>query len=489
MSWARNASLDQSFESWRAELRSAAGPLRDHLADAVADSVATGALSVGMRLPAERQIAESLGISRGTVVAALDQLAERGILERRVGSGTYVRSSPVTAARLATPSDQALVDSWMSHDSAIDLSVSSPIDPPTDLFAGVGLGSDDLLGTPGQHGYAVYGEPEMRQVAADRLSRCGLASHAEDVVITSGAQQALQVAVRSLVKPGSRVFVESPTYPGLLAILRQAGAVAVTLRTDAEGVQPADLARAVEEHGPGMLATCSIVSNPGASVLSPQRRAALLDVITRHDIVVLEDLTVAELLLDEVPVAAPLTADPRVRGVTVGSASKLLWGGLRVGWLRTSETWLYRMGQAKALEDFGTSPITQRMAAALLRRLDEQPGWLDARKAELRARRDLLVQLLHEHLPSWGVRSPVGGLSLWVHLPSVDTGHFANVADRHRVHVMPGQRCGVGDAYNDHLRLCFDRDPQQLTEAVMRLVQAQQEVSHVPRRLPVAVGP
>ena len=106
-----------------------------------------------------------------------------------------------------------------------------------------------------------------------------------------------------------------------------------------------------------MLATCSLVSNPEASVLSPRRREALLEIITRNDVVVLEDLTLAETLLDDIPVGAPLTADPRVRGIAVGSASKLLWGGLRVGWLRTAETWLRRIAQAKALEDDDISGI------------------------------------------------------------------------------------------------------------------------------------
>jgi DNA-binding transcriptional MocR family regulator len=309
------------------------------------------------------------------------------------------------------------------------------------------------------------------------------------VVVTCGAQQALQLAVRSLVKPGDRVFVDSPTYPGLLAILRQVGAVPVALRCDAEGVLPGDLTRAIDEYGACMLATCSIVSNPEASVLSPQRREALLEIITRHDVVVLEDLTLAETVLDDVPAGAPLTADPRVRGITVGSASKLLWGGLRVGWLRTSETWLRRLAQAKALEDFGTSPITQRITASLMRRLDEQPEWLGHRRAELRSRRDLMVDLLHEHLPTWGVRAPVGGLSLWVRVPSVDTTHFAGVADRYGVHVMPGERCGTGDGYTDHLRICFDRDPEVLREAVTRLARAQHDLARMPVRMPVTVGP
>jgi DNA-binding transcriptional MocR family regulator len=178
-----------------------------------------------------------------------------------------------------------------------------------------------------------------------------------------------------------------------------------------------------------------------------------------------------------------------VRGVTIGSASKVIWGGLRVGWLRTQETWLRRMAQAKALEDFGTSPVTQRLTADLMDELVRRPEWWQARQAELRARRDLLIELIHEHLPSWGVRAPVGGLSLWVRVPGTDGAELAETADRYGVHVMPGDRCGLDGAFADHLRLCFDRDPQMLQEAVTRLTQAYAEVSQRPARQPEMVGP
>jgi DNA-binding transcriptional MocR family regulator len=493
MSWATESQLDQSLLSrWRADLREADGPLRDRLAQGVFTAVCHGEVRVGSRLPAERRLADALGVSRGTVVAAFDQLVERGIVERRPGSGSYVRSAPVTAASLSSPDDRLLVEFWMNHQTPVDLAISSPIDPPESL---VSLPAEaGGLATAGEHGYSALGLGRMRRVAAERLCLQGVPTTPDDVMITCGAQQALQLAVRALVRSGDRVFVDSPTYPGLLAILRQAGARPIALRSDASGVLPGELARAVAEHGPAILATSTIVSNPDAAVLTEDRRAALLEVITAHDVVVIEDLTLADTILgdaerDEIAPATPLTADERVRGVTIGSASKVIWGGLRVGWLRTQETWLRRMAQAKALEDFGTSPVTQRLTADLMDELVRRPEWWQARQAELRARRDLLVDLIHEHLPSWGVRTPVGGLSLWVRVPGVDGAELAETADRYGVHVMPGDRCGLDGAYADHLRLCFDRDPQMLHEAVGRLTQAYAEVAQRPARQPAMVGP
>ena len=264
MSWAASPTLDQSpiVVSLRRDLRLATGPLRDHLASSLLAAVGTGDIPLGSRLPAERRLADALGVSRGTVVAALDQLEARGVVERRPGSGSYVRSAPITASGAPTQSDAELVELWMNHETPIDLAVSSPVHPPTDLLTPDVMATASLLTSTSGHGYSAYGEPAMRSAAAARLTRQGLASVAGDVIITCGAQQALQLAIRALVKPGDRVFVDHPTYPGLLALLRQVGAVPVPIRADANGMQPRDLVRAVVQHGPSMLATASSVPIP-----------------------------------------------------------------------------------------------------------------------------------------------------------------------------------------------------------------------------------
>lgn len=501
MSWATSAELDQSpvVVTLRRDLRQASGPLRDHLASSLLAAVGSGDIALGTRLPAERRLADALGVSRGTVVAALDQLVDRGVVERRPGSGSYVRAAPVTVAGPSSPGDEHLVDFWMNHKTAIDLAVSSPAEPPRDLLRASPVADDELFGSSVGHGYSAYGEPRMREAAAERLTRQGLPTTVDDVVVTCGAQQGLQLAVRSLVRPGDRVFVDSPTYPGLLAILRQTGAVPIPVRCDEAGLVPTDLARAVDEYGPALISTCSIGSNPTGAVLTPRRRRELLEVIVAGDLVVLEDLTLADTVfdssmldeagVDDSKVAAPLMADERVRGVAVGSASKLFWGGLRVGWVRTSESWLRTIAQAKALADFGTSPVTQGITAELLAQLHADPSWHARRRSELQERRDLAVGLIHEHLPTWGVSAPPGGLSLWARVPGTDGTQLATAADRHGVHVMPGEQCGTDGAYTDHIRLCFDRDPALLREAVHRLASAYAETSRLPMRSPVTVGP
>jgi DNA-binding transcriptional MocR family regulator len=117
------------------------------------------------------------------------------------------------------------------------------------------------------------------------------------------------------------------------------------------------------------------------------------------------------------------------------------------------------------------------------------PQWWQGRKRELIERRDLLVDLLHDELPSWGVQAPAGGLSVWVHTPRVDGEQLSAAADRVGVHVLPGEKCGVDGAYAENLRICFDRDPGVLREAVQRLAQAHDELTRRPIGRPIAVGP
>jgi DNA-binding transcriptional MocR family regulator len=483
MSWTTSSKLDHSvadqstvFSKLRRSVGQGEGALRERLAAALVEAIQSGDFPAGVRLPSERRFADELGVSRGTVIAAMDQLTNLGTIERRRGSGSYVLRAPVTMERTGTPADRRLVDLWLRHSTPLDLAISSTVEAPTGLLEDLPVTA--LLTAQPTHGYSAVGEKHMREAAANHLAQQQLPANSDNILITTGAQQALALAIESMVRAGDRVFVEAPTYPGILALIRRAGARPVPLRTDSEGIVPSALEQAIREGGPALLVTVSIASNPTGAVLSPGRRAALLSLVTRHQLVVLEDLTMADLVFADVPVAEPLSAAPEVQGIVVGSASKTLWGGLRVGWLHAPEPWLGQFVQAKALSDFGTSPITQHLAGQMLRRLDDDPTFLLERRRSLRSRKEYLAQLLNERLPAWGVGSPAGGMSLWVRLPGTDARAFADVADQHGVHVMPGDQCGVDGDYADYTRLCFDRDTATLDEAVSRLATAYDDMTN-----------
>ena len=488
MSWTTSKQLDHSelFRALRAHLRQTPGQLRERLASGLLEAVRSGQLSVGSRLPSERLLSDELGVSRGTVVAALDHLVRRGVLERRQGSGTYVRSAPVSVTAQADE-ERWLVDRWLKHSTPLDLAISSTIEAPTGLLGD--FPATALMTAEPSTGYSAVGERNMREVAARRLESHGVPSLADDVMVTTGAQQALGLAIDAMVRPGDRVLVESPTYPGILALVRRAGAVPVPIRTDAHGLIPSELRRAVAEVGPALLCSQPVGSNPTGAVVTPERREELLDIVVKNSLVVIEDLTLADLVFADVDTALPLNASPDVEGVVTGSSSKTLWGGLRVGWLRADEPWLSRLVQAKALQDFGTSPITQHLTAQLMTAAEEHPTWMNDRLADLSARCDHLINALKREIPSWGMERPIGGLSLWVRTPGLDAQTLSDAADRHGVHVMPGDQCGVDGAFSDYVRLCFDRDPKILDEAVTRLAAANADVRRTPSPQRVLLRP
>jgi DNA-binding transcriptional MocR family regulator len=160
---------------------------------------------------------------------------------------------------------------------------------------------------------------------------------------------------------------------------------------------------------------------------------------------------------------------PRV--IAVGSASKLLWGGLRTGWLRVPDDALRgALVGRKAALNLGTSIVSQEMTAQLLEGITR--GWLEAHRLALARRRDYLLELIAEHLPAWRVRPPQAGLSLWAELPLTTADPFAHAAARHGVTVTPGSAACVCGAHGNHIRLSFAEQPATLEMAAERLAAA-----------------
>jgi DNA-binding transcriptional MocR family regulator len=174
------------------------------------------------------------------------------------------------------------------------------------------------------------------------------------------------------------------------------------------------------------------------------------------------------------PVAAQPGAD-RAPVITVGSLSKALWGGLRVGWLRAPEPWFGRLARRKVAADLGCAILDQAIAARLIDRLPE----LEAdNSALLQQRLAGCSELLSERLPDWRWARPVGGPSLWVCLPVGDAGQFAQVALRHGVEIIPGAAFATDGSFADHFRLPFTFEPAVMSEAIDRLARAWE--SYVP---------
>ncbi|MGI5128260.1 PLP-dependent aminotransferase family protein [Pseudonocardia sp. CA-107938] len=433
------------FRGWRER----PGPRHRRLASAVLDAVADGTLGEGTRVPAERALAAALGVSRGTVVACYERLATAGVLARRQGAGTFVLGRPSwTAGGAAT----LLL---RRNEQAIDLSLSVPADrshlPPIDAAAA-------WAGLDGA-GLDPAGLPALRAAVARHLTRHQqLPTEPDQILVTAGAQEALWLLART----GSGLVTTCPTYPGLAGVGRPAG----LLLTGPDGADPAAVARLAR---PGTVVHLMPTGhNPTGTVMPALARQSVAAVADAGRATIVEDLTLADLHLDGEPPPPLAALSPAV--VAVGSASKLLWSGLRVGWIRADGPVLATLLAAKASLTLATAAVTQAVTAQLLDSIDGP--WLAAHRAALALRRDHLAAELAARLPGWRITRPAAGLSLWVELPVASADAFAHTAARHGVTISPGSASCLDGRHHGHVRLSFAGQLDTLTTAAERLAAA-----------------
>jgi DNA-binding transcriptional MocR family regulator len=473
--------MDQNHPdlSWWAEVvfrdwRQRPGPRYARLAAALLEAIDHHLLRPGARVPAERVLAAMVGASRGTVVACFDHLVAAGVLARRQGAGTYVAGRPSWAARPAGSSVATMLLRRVAEDrESIDLSVSTPGDlrhlPPVDSNAAW----QSLDG----HGLDPGGLPRLRQEVARHLTtRQQLPTDPGQIVVTSGAQEALWLLSRTL--QAARVLAGCPTYPGLSGALAGTRAEIAVVPADAAGEDPNAIERAGRAPG-GIAFLMPTGHNPTGTVMPLIRRQAIAALADAGRVTVVEDLTLADLTLGwpgpagalgAPPLAPPPLAALSPRVIAIGSVSKVLWGGLRVGWIRADDPLRQAIVARKMALNLGAAAISQELTARLLAAIG--PDWLAAHRAALTQRRDHLTALLAAHLPAWRVRPPDAGLSLWAELPLETADAFTLVAARHGVAVLAGGPACADGQHRHFIRLSFAEQPGTLELAVERLAAA-----------------
>ena len=448
-----------------------AGPLFRQLARALAGAIERGVLERGTRLPPERALAGALVLSRGTAVAAYDLLVAEGLVERRRGSGTYVLGAGALSlppGREGSALVHRLVDRSAGPSAIVDLSISVLHD--ASALPAVTISSSELAGVDPDTGYSPWGLTGLREAVADHVTRWGLPSRPDEIVITTGAQQGISAAAACWLRPGDTVVVEDPSYPGAIAAFGQAGATVRAVAVDRSGVRVDELAAALADR-PALVYLQSTVHSPTGVVLSEGRRRQIAALVQESRVPLVEDLALADLAW--APTPPPIASYTRDASVAVvGSLSKLYWGGLRLGWVRAPAALAVRFARVKATQDLGSSAVSQVLAERLLRAPDEERrAYLDRLRAQLRARYETLAGALTSRLPDWRWPPPAGGLSIWVQLPTPTAERFAQAALRHGVAVATAPALSP-NAHPDRLRLSFSGPPDELVEGVNRLASA-----------------
>jgi DNA-binding transcriptional MocR family regulator len=349
---------------------------------------------------------------------------------------------------------------------SIDLSLSAP----GDLRHLPHVDAADAWQSLDGHGLDPAGLPQLRtEIARHLTEHQRLPTDPGQLVITAGAQEALWLLIRTL--PAARVLASCPTYPGLASALAGTRAERTIVPADAEGDAPTSIERA--GRAPDSVAYLMPTGhNPAGTVMPLLRRQALAAIADAGRVTVVEDLTLADLMLGAPRHAAPPPlAALSTRVVAVGSVSKVLWGGLRVGWIRAAEPLRSAIIARKAALNLGTAVIGQALAARLLAAIDAD--WLAAHRAALTQRRDLLLALVARHLPAWRAQRPAAGLSLWARLPLDNADAFAHAAAaRHGVTIMAGGAACADGRHRHFARLSFAEQPGTLELAAERLAVA-----------------
>jgi GntR family transcriptional regulator/MocR family aminotransferase len=396
-------------------------------------------LAPGGKLPATRELAAALGLSRNTVALAYEELVADGWLTAHVGQGTFVTGRPGLrgAVRAVAAPTRGFVWSGLFARRTHALAAPPGFAPapgaapirfdfrggrvaldalPT---AAIRRGLADAVGRLGDLANHVnpQGWMPLREGVARYLVSRGIECTAAGVAIVNGAQQAIDLAARVLLDPGDTVVMEQPGYFGAALAFAACQANIVGIGVDAEGLRTDELARVLRARRVKLVYTTPASQSPTGVVMSAARREALLRLADEHQAPILEDDYDSELRYEGVPVAALKTADPAAQVIYVGTFSKVLCPGLRVGYVVAAPPLLAKMALARWNTDANTNVIAQAALAHLLR-----TGGLERHLRRVRrtyaARLAAMLEALAEHMPPGTTWSrPRGGLMVWVGLP------------------------------------------------------------------------
>lgn len=482
-------------------------PLYRQIRNQIRDLILSGDLSAGTRLPPERELAVSLGINRTTVSNAYQELTADGLVEGQVGRGTFVCSLPSIAGSgqddfLSWPlpwseyfvpvSEQARdplireLVALCAQEDVISLAAGVPAPDlyPIERFA---QATDKVLR---QHGRMLLqycpteGHLAFRETLAGLAASRGIATSPDNILVSAGSQQGLDLVARILIEPGDTVVVEVPSYLGALTMFRAAGARLLGVPMDEEGMRTDVLERLLTRYRPQLIYTLPTFQNPSGRVMSHERRAALLSLAQRYQVPILEDDPYNELYYGDPPPPPLKSLDRQGHVIYLSTFSKILLPGIRLGWLVAPQPVVDRLASVKQHADLNSNTPAQWALAEFI-----QQGWLDEHIATLRQeyprRCQAMLAALHAHIPQrlrWN--EPTGGFYLWCHLEEgLQSKDLLAEAAQRRVAFVVGEAFHADGGGQDALRLNFTYQSEQgiqegirrLGEALTALVRGRQE--------------
>lgn len=407
-------------------------PLHVQITHFIRDKIASGEWPVGTRLPSQRELAQSFGVNRSTVVTAMDELAAAGMIEGGRGGGTRVVNRTWGALASTPPPDwNAYVNAGIHRPNLPTVQEINRAEfDPGILRLGTGELSPELLPRSGMKELLRdmadrvpelgYGEPNgdlgLRKALSARLLTVGITVSPSSILIVSGALQALQLISVGLLQPGSTVLLERPSYLYSVPVFQSAGMHLQGIPMDAGGLRPELIGPYAKQYGGSLLYTIPTFHNPTGIVMNGTRRIQVLEACQSLGLPILEDDVYRDLWLDEPPPVPLKASDTSGSVLYVGSLSKTLSPGLRIGWIAGPQPVIERLADIKMQTDYGSSALSQSLAAKWLSGglYDEH---LERLRSALRVRRQIALRALELHFGDYAEWSfPRGGFYIWLKL-------------------------------------------------------------------------
>ncbi|MCY7785743.1 PLP-dependent aminotransferase family protein [Bacillus inaquosorum] len=451
--------------------------LSKQIYQSIVDRIRSGLLEEGSKLPSVRSLSKQLEVSLVTAVKAYKQLEQDGFATSIQGKGTFVK---------AKISEKKKVEAIPSYDWQLSLQdylprsqfaryhiapqkvhlSSSMIDPkllPNRYFEHevqqVLSENPELLSIYGN----VQGDNQLRSEMSAYLKRSGVTSTPENILVTSGLQQSIDLVARTFVGPGDVVVMEAPTYPGAIDIFRGRGATILTVPVDKDGMRIDILQNVCEKHKPKVIFTIPTFHNPTGVVMSLKRRKQLLDIAGSIHSIIVEDDPCSEIYFEKKPPVTLKSMDQFGNVIYLRGLSKTIAPSCRIGILTASGSIFNRLLAAKANADLGSPLLTQKAILPLInsKRMIDHSKKL---RTALKIRRDLALDLLTSLSPegvSWTI--PEGGLNLWISLPSwIDSHLLLSEAKKQQITFLPGSACYPVGQENNHLRISYSYINEEL---------------------------
>ncbi|MCR6522128.1 MocR-like pyridoxine biosynthesis transcription factor PdxR [Lysinibacillus capsici] len=436
----------------------------------IIDHIRSGLLEEGTQLPSVRDLSKHIGVSLVTTVKAYQKLEEDGFVSSIQGKGTFINTECKGIVRDSPTGNldwQLSVQDYLPRSQVaqfhhvperINLS-SSIIDPG--LLPNRYLESEaNRIFSENPRIMSQYGEVQgdiaLRTEICNYLQKTEVPTTPENILVTNGSQQGIDLIARTFIGPGDVVIMEAPTYPGAIDVFRGRGAVILTVPIDDEGMQVDKLQSLCDKYKPKIIYTIPTYHNPTGVIMSVKRRKEILNIAQSFQSLIIEDDPHSEIYFNRKPPSSLKSMDEYGHVIYVKGLSKTLSPGCRIGVLIASGSIFKRLLAAKANVDLGSPLITQKVILPFIQsyRMNDHVKKL---RTALKIRRDLVVDLLSEYAPSdtsWKV--PEGGLNLWVTLPSwVNINHLLIEAKKRKVTFLPGFACYPMEYENNHIRISY----------------------------------